>query len=212
MKLNDLKKTTASKPESIEKQEKQSDKKQEVARHMLAALADLGFARLNLREIATRCGISLGSIHYYFKDKNDLLVYGLQLYKDDFVSNLTTMIDDATTLEELLRTTVCTLAGVVEEAGHTHRLWYDLRTQALFDPVFRSVADEIEAHLITLCERFLNKVQAVSGLELVLDAESLYLMIDGLIRYHMQQHLSGNEGAGDRMAERLFEIFKRETR
>lgn len=212
MKLNDLKKISASKSESAERQEKQTDKKQEVARHMLAVLADLGFARLNLREIAARSGTSLGSIHYYFKDKNDLLVYGLQLYKEDFVSSLTTMIDDAATLEELLRTTICRLAGVVEEAGHTHRLWYDLRTQALFDPVFRPVADEIEAHLIALCERFLQKMHEVSGLELALDAESLYLTIDGLIRYYMQQHLSGSEGAGDRMAERLFEIFKRETR
>lgn len=212
MKLNDLKKPNPGKPVQADKQGKHADKKREVATHMLAALADLGLARLNLREVAARSGTSLGIIHYYFKDKTDLLIYGLRLYKENFLSELGKTIDDAASLEELLRTSVSALANVVEETGHTHRLWYDVRTQALFDPVFRPVSDEIEKLMIDLCDRFLAKVHALSGLELLLDGESLYLTIDGLIRYHMQQHLAGNEAAGDRLAERLFEIFKRETR
>ncbi len=179
---------------------------------MLAVLADLGFARLNLREVVARSGTSLGIIHYYFKDKNELLIYGLRLYKENFISELTKMIEGAASLQELLHTTVCTLAGVVEEAGHTHRLWFDLRTQALFDPAFRPVSDEIEKELIDLSDRFLKKFYSLSGLELSLDAVSLYLTIDGLIRFHLQQHLAGNDTASDQLAGRLFEIFKRETR
>ena len=205
MKPND----SASKTKRL--QEKQSAKKREVARHMLAVLADLGFARLNLREVAARSGTSLGIIHYYFKDKNALLIYSLQLYKEGFNSELEELIAAAASAEELLITTVGVLSRVVEGTGHTHRLWFDLRTQALFDPAFGPVSDEIESDLIGLTGRFLDKFSRLGGRALALDAESLYLMIDGMTRYYLQQHLAGNTGAGKRLADRLFHIFEREN-
>ena len=53
-----------------------SDRRQELAQHALSALAELGFARLNLREIASRSGVALGVIHYYFEDKKEPCLSG----------------------------------------------------------------------------------------------------------------------------------------
>lgn len=204
MKAND----SASRTKRTE--EKQSAKQREVARHLLAVLAELGFARLNLREVAARSGTSLGIIHYYFKDKNALLIYSLQLYKEGFASELEGMISAAPSTEQLLTTTAAALSRVVEDPGHTHRLWFDLRTQALFDPAFRPVSDEIESDLIGLTGRFLDKLKRLGGRPTALDAESLYLTIDGLTRYYLQQHLAGSTGAGKRLSERLFHMFGRD--
>ncbi|WP_019142977.1 TetR/AcrR family transcriptional regulator [Noviherbaspirillum massiliense] len=191
------------------KPDAQSDKKRELALHMLSALADLGFAQLNLREVAARSGASLGSIHYYFKDKNDLLIYGLQLYKDGFIGSLDTLIDSAATLDGLAAMGTDAIANVIEDDGHLHRLWFDVRTQALFDPAFRPIVKEIEGRLIGVAERFLARVRALGAKKSPSDALSLYLTIDALVRYFLQQHLAGDTQAIGELRRQLIEIFHR---
>jgi AcrR family transcriptional regulator len=186
---------------------KQAEKKRELALHTLSALAELGFARVNLREVATRSGASLGLIHYYFADKTDLLTYCIRLYKDDFVRQLEEVIDSAGSLDELISRFPVALARAIDEHGGTHRLWYDVRAQALFDPAFQDVVAEIENRLIGVVEHFLSRVNASGTVKAPWDALSFYLMLDGWFRYFLHRHIAGDPHAGDQLRKRLMEIL-----
>ena len=45
----------------------------ELADAALATLGELGYARTSLREIAQKTEFSHGVLHYYFRDKNELI-------------------------------------------------------------------------------------------------------------------------------------------
>lgn len=182
------------------------DKRRELAQHALSALAELGFARLNLREVATRSGVALGVIHYYFTDKKELLIYCVGLYKDAFIQTLEAQIASADNLPALKSRVIIALVQSVEEQGHIHRLWYDIRAQALFDTAFQPVVDDHEARLIGVVQKFLDKMRALGGRpEMREHAEALdaYLTLDGWFRYFLQQHLAGNPQARKLFRQRL---------
>jgi len=186
------------------------DKRQELAQHALLALAELGFARLNLREIATRSGVALGVIHYYFKDKKELLIYCVGLYKDGFIQNLEEQIASADNLAALKSQFITALAHAVEDQGHIHRLWYDIRAQALFDAAFHPVVDDHEARLIGVVQQFLDKMRALGGWPEMREnpvALDVYLILDGWFRYFLQQHLGENPQASTLFRQRLEHLF-----
>ncbi|MGP8025285.1 MAG: TetR/AcrR family transcriptional regulator [Acidocella sp.] len=186
------------------------DKRQELAQHALLALAELGFARLNLREIATRSGVALGVIHYYFKDKKELLIYCVGLYKDAFIQNLEEQIASADNLAALKSQFITALVHSVEEQGHIHRLWYDIRAQALFDAAFHPVVDDHEARLIGVVQQLLDKIRALGGQPEMRKnpvALDVYLILDGWFRYFLQQHLGGNPQASTLFRQRLERLF-----
>jgi AcrR family transcriptional regulator len=187
------------------------DKRQELAQHALSALAELGFARLNLREIATRSGVALGVIHYYFKDKKELLIYCVGLYKDAFIQNLEEQIASADNLRVLKSQFITALVQSVEEQGHVHRLWYDIRGQALFDTALHPVVDDHEARLIGVAQQFLDKMGALGARLEVLghaDALDVCLLFDGWFRYFLQQHLAGKPQAGTLFRQRLERVLE----
>ena len=72
-----------------------------------------------------------------------------------------------------------------------HRLWYDIRAQALFDPSFQGPVEELERAMVDLCGRLLRRL----GLEGA-DALSTYLACDALFRYHLQRRLAGDPVGG----------------
>ncbi|HEY8711169.1 MAG TPA: TetR/AcrR family transcriptional regulator [Burkholderiaceae bacterium] len=190
---------------------KQSDKKLELARHALSSLAELGFARINLREIAARSGVSLGVIHYYFEDKNELLICCVGLYKDDFIQ----MLDERIASAQSAGTLVSQFAGALEQAvaeqSHVHRLWYDVRAQALFDASFGPVVGDLEHRMVGVVQRLLDRVRALGGRfdpGGPADATGAYVAIDGWFRYFLQQHIGGDTRASALLRRRVEQTLR----
>ncbi|MHB1691535.1 MAG: TetR/AcrR family transcriptional regulator [Thiomonas sp.] len=189
---------------------KPPDKKLELARHALASLAELGFARINLREIATRSGVSLGVIHDYFEDQNELLIDCVGLYKEAFIRALEERIDVAESASALLSEFVDVLVRAAQDQARTHRLWYDVRAQALFDASFRPAVDDLENRMVGVVQRLLDRVRTLGG-ELApnspIDATSAYVTIDGWFRYFLQQHIAGDVRACASLRQRLAQVL-----
>ncbi len=176
--------------EATKRSSKRADKKRELAEHAIATLGSLGYARTSLRDIASQSGVSLGILHYYFEDKIDLISYCVRLYKETFIAMLDAAMAPETPGDAVIAGFVDALVGAVAQHANTHRLWYDIRGQALFDEAFHPVVDEIERALVNVVVRLLQRldIEIVSPL-------SVYVAFDGLFRYYLQQHLSGDKRA-----------------
>lgn len=182
---------------------KSAEKKRELALHAISSLAELGFARINLRDVAQRSGMSLGVIHYYFESKTDLLICCVGLYKEDFIIGLKELIAQARQVDKLVANVADYLADTIDQHAHIHRLWYDVRAQAQFDQAFQPAVDEVEHALTEVFRVLLVKLQ-----ELKVDCGNsdplrLYITLDGWFRYFLQRKLVGEAGAIDAFRQRV---------
>ncbi len=169
---------------------KRSQRKDELADAAIEALKQLGYARTSLRDIAELSGVSVGMMHYYFEDKSALINYCVRKYKAVFVDELDSIMRDTPADDLVAERFASGLCDSIRREAETHRLWYDIRSQALFDVEFRDAVDEIEAELLALVVRFLGRLDLPE--DMALDG---YLGIDGAFRYYLQRHLGGDEAA-----------------
>ena len=168
--------------------QKRNEKKARIADSALQALHELGFANTSLRDIATRAGLSLGMLHYYFEDKTELIAYCVMAYKAGFMAYLENALEGSEGRQAVIERLSAALAASIFNDGPTHRLWYDIRNQALFDPSFRATVNDIEQGLIQV----LASAWELAGHEPEGFSPLLYSAMDGAFRYLMQQQvLSG---------------------
>lgn len=179
----------ANRPNKFEKRRK------ELAGAALEALAENGYANTSLRDIASKSGFSLGTLHYYFEDKVDLISYCTRIYKLDFIEVFNTLIADAKTIDTLLEGFVqCTIQSVTKDS-HRHRLWYDIKSQALFETEFNDSVTEIDLLLADMVNNLIIKAKKLSNKEIKLTAQRAYWMLDGFFQYYLRAHLAGDAGA-----------------
>ncbi len=162
---------------------KREAKKRELAASAIEALKRYGYANTTLRDIAAQSELSLGMLHYYFENKEQLLIYCVRLYKEAFAADIGARIAGLETRESLFQAFAEGLAASIVEDAETHRLWYDIRNQALFDPVFQPVVAEIEASLMELVARI-----AGDGTD-TLPVPVLYGAVDGVFRHLLERQL-----------------------
>jgi len=167
------------------KGEKRDEKKRLIAQSALQALKELGYANTSLRDIAAKSDLSLGMLHYYFEDKTELIIYCVSTYKQDFVRRTQQAIDAAKDRDQVIAGFTDALVQSIIDDEATHRLWYDIQTQAMFDATFRPVVAEIEDMLINVTRLALSKAGASDG-----EAEMLYALIDGAFRHLMQAQIT----------------------
>ena len=170
--------------------ERRDAKREELARGALETLAQLGYARTSLRDIAEQTNNSVGLIHYYFEDKVDLIEHCVRLFKRDFIAQVDQIIGASTTSEEAVDQFVEGIVATVRDDARFHRLWDDILAQAMFEPRFQGPVREIQDSLIAMIGRFFRK----AGLNTDLTAEG-YVAIHGAFHIHLFQHLSGDPDA-----------------
>ena len=66
--------------------DKFAGRREELAAAALKTLSELGYAKTSLREIAQNSDISHGVLHYYFRDKIELITYCVRQYKTECIT------------------------------------------------------------------------------------------------------------------------------
>ena len=187
--------------------ERQVDKfghrRDELAAAALQTLAELGYARTSLREIAQNTAFSHGVLHYYFRDKFDLITHCVKQYKTTCVQRYDEIIDTATTADELADGFALAMAGTAREDAALHRLWYDMRSQSMFEPSFRIDVLAIDDSLLQMIWRVVTRYAELDDAELSVTSATAYAMFDGLFQQALLRHLAGSPEAVDRLAEQI---------
>src|SRR6201992_3583999 len=106
--------------------DKFAERRAQLAAAALQTLAELGYARTSLRDIAQNSEFSHGVLHYYFSDKFELITYCVRQYKAECVTRYDNAVTTANTPAELKQGFGAAMAGTLREDATLHRLWYDL--------------------------------------------------------------------------------------
>ena len=172
-----------------------AERRAELGEAALTTLAELGYARTSLREIAQNSEFSHGVLHYYFTDKVDLILCCVRQYKARCVKRYDEVTTTAASYDELLDGFAAALGETLRKEATLHRLWYDLRAQSLFEPAFRADVAEIDRSLERMIWRVLSRFAELTGEPVRVPSGIAYAMFDGLFQQALLKHLSGDRKA-----------------
>jgi TetR/AcrR family transcriptional repressor of bet genes len=158
------------------------ERRDQLAESALRTLGELGYARASLREIANNSPFSHGVVHYYFRDKLELVVYSVRYYKVRCVTRYDTVVDESTTAGELLDRFADKLAETIRDEAPMHRLWYDLRAQSMFEPQLREAVSYIDRTLQEMIWRIVSRYAELAGRPAAVGPAVAYGMLDGLFQ------------------------------
>ncbi|MDR3659593.1 MAG: TetR/AcrR family transcriptional regulator [Mycobacterium sp.] len=175
-------------------------RRQQLAAQATSGLAELGFARASMRELAQHCAISLGVLHYYFDDKDDLVMCCVRQYKDQFVDRYRGIVVDGESGPDLKSRISSALCTSLRDSAIMHRLWYDLRTQALFDDRFSESINEIDDSLAALTWKAVTAYSKLTETSVLVAPATVYATADGLFHRALRDLISGDTGAPQRLA------------
>lgn len=181
--------------------DKFAERREELGEAALTTLAALGYARSSLREIAQNSEFSHGVLHYYFKDKFDLIICSVRRYKARCVTRYDEVTATATSYDQLMTGFVEALGATLRDEAPLHRLWYDLRAQALFEEAFRADVAELDKGLEHMIWRVMSRFAELAGGPCGLPPSAAYALFDGLFQQGLLRHLSGDTQAVAAMQE-----------
>ncbi|ASR37005.1 TetR family transcriptional regulator [Prauserella marina] len=179
----------------------------ELAVATLHTLAELGYARTSLREIAQNSEFSHGVLHYYFADKRDLITHAVRQYEAVCVTRYDEAVASATTAAELKSEFAGTFFGTLKADAALHRLWYDLRNQSLFEESFREDVLEIDEHREAMIWRVISRYAELSGGEPATSPATAYLVLDGVFQRALLHSLSGMDESVARLEKEFDRVL-----
>lgn len=175
--------------------DKHEERRRALAESALQTLGELGYAGASLREIAANSEFSHGVVHYYFDDRLDLIVYCVRHYKATCVHRYDAVVADSQDDAGLLAAFADKLVETIVEEAPMHRLWYDLRSQAMFTPELREAVLGIDQSLSDMVWRVVLRYAELAGRPLAITPQSAYGMLDGLFQQALLGHLCERDEA-----------------
>lgn len=167
-------------------------RRRELADAALTAIATRGFAHTGLRDIAAYTELSHGVLHYYFEDKDDLIGQAIWQYKSECARRYEPIVESSHSGIELAERFGAEIAATLRDEADMHRLWYDLRNQALFDAGFRDTIIAIDALLSDMVWAVVERFAALEARTPVVDPSSAYALFDGIFLNALIAYLRGD--------------------
>jgi AcrR family transcriptional regulator len=187
--------------------DKFAERRAQLAAAALQTLAEQGYARTSLRDIAQNSEFSHGVLHYYFSDKTELITYCVRQYKAECVTRYDNIVATATSAGELRRGFGAAMAATLVEEATLHRLWYDLRNQSLFDDSYRHDVTDIDDSLERMIWRIVSKFADLAGTPLAVSSGPAYAVFDGLFQQALIRHLAGRADAARDLDENVQRVL-----
>ena len=162
-------------------------------------IAERGFANTGLRDIARHSELSHGSLHYYFTDKDDLIAESVWLFKSECARRYDGIVATAQSGQELATRVAEEMTRTPRDEASMHRLWYDLRNQALFDAGFGDTIVRIDGLLEQMVWAILTKYAELTGGASTFTSPLAYALVDGMFQHALISLLRGDVDAVDRL-------------
>lgn len=190
--------------------DKFGERRRELADAAIQTLSELGYARTSLREIAANSAYSHGVLHYYFKDKDELILAAVRLFRDRCARRYEGLLSQGGTAEELAAGLAARLVGDLAEGIRDHRLWYDLKSQAMFRPELQADVLEIDDLLADLAWRLATRYAELRDCPVTVPRPVVYATLDGIVHKALLDHLAGVPDALPRLrrvAREVLDLF-----
>ena len=149
----------------------------QIVRAAAESLLESGYAGTSVRAIASRAGVAIGNLQYYFPTKSELLVEAWRYLTARSVEELRTALNRLTDPVEVLEAGVESVWATLRQLGDMQLAAFDLLVQA-------PRAERLQAYLPELFTRYreviqeqIDRIEADGRLRLLVDREVLVPLV-----------------------------------
>lgn len=165
-----------------------------LAESALRTLGELGYARTSLRDIAANSEFSHGVVHYYFRDKTELIIFCVKHYKTQCMHRYDSVVEESTAADGLLTGFADKLVETLTQEPSMHRIWYDLRSQSMFQEELRADVYDIDRGLEDMIWRVVTRYAELSESRPMIESRAAYTMFDGIFESALRDFLADRAG------------------
>jgi AcrR family transcriptional regulator len=151
--------------------------REQIVRAAAESLLESGYAGTSVRAIASRAGVAIGSLQYYFPTKSELLVEAWRYLTARSVDELRRALNRLTDPVEVLEAGVESIWATLRQLGDMQLAAFDLLVQA-------PRAERLQAYLPELFTRYreviqeqIDRIEADGRLRLLVDREVLVPLV-----------------------------------
>ncbi len=177
-------------------------RRRDLAGAALVVIAEHGFANTGLRDISASTNVSTGILHYYFDSKDDLIAQAIWQYKSECARRYDPILETVSTADELISRFGDEMSATLRDEAGLHRLWYDLRNQAMFVDGFRDTIRAIDDLLADMVWAVVQRHAELRAATPTVDRDTAYALFDGLFLNCLIAYLRGEPAAVDHIRER----------
>lgn len=161
----------------------EAERKAQILSATCAAIAETGINDLRLTDVATRAGISSGTVHYYFDSKQALLHAAFEQNFRRSLERRAAVVAGGGSPLELLTRLVESYAPVDAESMAAWRVWAELWVHGLREPELQELNDNIHGEwrrTVVGLVRDAQRQGLIGDRDPVVVADTVVALVDGL--------------------------------
>ncbi|MBN2980953.1 MULTISPECIES: TetR/AcrR family transcriptional regulator [Cohnella] len=161
-----------------------------VAEAALRVIRQSGLEQATVRKIAEEAGLSVGSMRHYFSTQVELFAFCMGLFVERVEKRLEAFEPQGPLLADLKRILLQFLP-VDDERTLEMEVWFAFHSKALVYPELRRLSSNIQDGLYKVSrfalEELVQNKLARPGIDVEMETEKLYALIDGLAIHRLMQ-------------------------
>lgn len=149
-----------------------------------------GIEKATVRNIAKEAGISVGSLRHYFSSQSELLAFSMRLVSERVKKRIEGIDFSCPPLEGIKRL-IHEVLPLEEETKKEMEVWFTFTQKALWEPELQPLSNQVyhefRSAIKLIIETLLKLELARPNLNVDLEVERLYALIDGLAIHIIMQ-------------------------
>ena len=160
-------------------------KKRQIAEATWRVIVEHGMEGASVRNIAKEAGISLGSLRHYFSTQEELLTFSMNLVKENVTARVLKIANQNLPVKDKALKMLLELVPTNKESMAEAEVWFTFIAYTRHKEQFDSNQDGVFLGIQKLMG-FLQQLDLLkSDIDLELETERLYALIDGLALHAM---------------------------
>lgn len=157
------------------------ERREQIAEAMWRVILEKGMEGATVRNIAGEAGLSTGALRHYFKDQDELLVYAMRLVNERVEKRaLGILQEDLPPREKVIRVFLEIVPMDAERRAETD-VWFTFQAHVRHRRDLEGIPEVGVYEAVSKMLSFLEYEGVLkNGLDLTLETERLYSIIDGL--------------------------------
>ena len=156
-------------------------RRKQIAEATWRVILNLGMEGATVRNIAKEAGLSLGALRHYFSTQDELLVYAMELVKEQATLRINEITRKDLPPKEMILHILLQLVPIDEETMAEMEVWFAFIAHARHKEDVFNVKDD---GVFTGIKRIVDSMQQFGllrkELDVVVETERLYAIIDGI--------------------------------
>ena len=173
-------------------------RRMDIAQRSQPAFFEKGYVKTSLRDIANQTGISLGSLTYHFEDRSELIQFCVSQYKLQFIDDIRAACESADNIDNFINQFINIMVKAATKEAKTHSLWYQAKSQALFDDSFMETVIDIDQKLEQVISQAMDCIEQLTDKRFTLNRQQTYWALDGMFQHYLLEQINGRKKIGHR--------------